>query len=199
MSKQYKSKYAKSQSNTKIFFIGVGAVTIFFTILILLAVFQPFKIRDYSAMNRITALEIFSQEETEYYVYFYQSTCSGCIEVKPTVLDYANFSRNGKNGRTQLYIVNMQSLVNQQIIKDCSTSSDPNCQSTNVFTANSQDLSGIQVATTPSMIKIVNGRVAAASWTTVSGIRTELTNLMEAAGQTQEALPYLDKKSYALY
>jgi hypothetical protein len=195
MSNQYKSKYAKSQSNTKIFFLGVGTVTIFFTILILLAVFQPFKIRDYSGMNRITAVEIFSQEETEYYVYFYSPTCAGCIEVKPSILEYANYSRNGKNGRSQIYVVNVNNLINQPIIKNCSTSQDPNCQTTNIFTANSSDISGIQVATTPSMLKISNGRIASASWSTVSGIRTELTNVMETSNQAQNQVVFLEKRN----
>jgi hypothetical protein len=194
MSKQYKSKYAKAQSNTKIFFIGVGIVTVLFTILILLAVFQPFKIRDYSGMNRITAVEIFAQEETEYYVYFYSPTCAGCVEVKPSILDYANFSRNGKNGRSQIYAVNVNNLINEPIIKNCNTSQDPNCQTTNIFTANSTDIGGIQVATTPSMIKISNGRIASASWSTVSGIRTELTNVMETSGQTQNQIGFIHRK-----
>jgi len=194
MPNQYKSKYAKANASTKTFFIGVISVTAVFVILILFAVFQPFKIRDYSGMNRINALEIFEIEETNYYVYFYSPTCGGCVEVKPDILNYANFSRNGKEGRVQIYVVNMASLVNNVIIKDCSTSSDQNCQTTNIFPSGSTDISAIKVATTPSMIKISNGRVASTNWTTVSSIKTELSNAIDAATSASDSVLYYNPK-----
>jgi|GEM_PF-2365373 len=189
MANHYKSKYAKAKQSTKAFFIGLGIVTITFVVLILFAVFQPFQIRDYSGMNRISAIDLFQQERNDlqvqtkdYYVYFYSPTCAGCAEVKPDVLAYANYSRNGKNNRIQIYIVNTDLAINSSIIKDCTTSPDPNCRTTNIFPNGANDTSSIKVATTPSMIKISNGRVSGSNWVTVSAIKTELNNAMTTNG-----------------
>lgn len=62
--------------------------------------------RNIDDLKRIDAVNTFNQEDNEYIVYFWQSTCSYCQQIEEDVLAFSN------NGSMPIYIVDMQEEQN---------------------------------------------------------------------------------------
>ncbi len=91
----------KGMKRTFVIVVSMGVLII----LLSAAGFYNFRSQDvYSGLNGIAKKEILSQEEDDYYVYFYKQGCPYCIQVQEAFLD---FTKNHT-----VYVVDMDKASN---------------------------------------------------------------------------------------
>lgn len=140
----------------KTLFLGAAAViTIIFLTLIL--VFACGKVKSVEKMKQINYSDLYTQKETEYYVYIYADDQERNDWYSPIVVEYANYVRT-HSSKTKIYAYNFNASGNSKI---------------------TNELSGTIVVGTdiPGLIKIENGKVSE-KYLTYTKLNNQLTSEM---------------------
>lgn len=96
--------------------------------------------------------EIFTQEEDEYYVFIYSTTCQACAQIEEEVVKYANKALSDSS-YIKLYFLNIGDKINNSGIK-CAANEECNTDFLGADT-----YAKVKIEGPPCLIKIKGGKV----------------------------------------
>lgn len=128
-----------------------------FTLLILFCVLVLFVTGCRNSYNdfgkyHIVKKDMFLQEENEYYIFIYSTTCTVCSQIEEEVVKYANKAISDSS-YIKLYFLNIGDKINNGGIK---CASNDEC---NMDFLGADSYSQIQIEGPPCLIKIKDGKV----------------------------------------